>query len=51
MSAPASPSRGVSFFLVLLEAAEGGRASAGVRLCLTKFWGKTLFYVKFRVAV
>jgi hypothetical protein len=40
-----------SFFLVLLEAAEGEEHMKRVRLCLTGFWGKTLSYKKFRVAV
>ena len=31
-----TPSRGGSFFLVLLEAVEFGKALAGVRLCLTE---------------
>jgi hypothetical protein len=36
---------------VLLEAAEGEEHRQRVKLCLKRFWGKTLSYKKFKVAV
>ena len=47
-----APACGVSSFLsVLLEAAEGEECRWKARLCLTSFWGKTLSYKKFKIAV
>lgn len=42
----ARPSVGVSSLLsILLEAAEGEECRWRERLCLMRFWGKTLFYM------
>ena len=49
--AGSQPQQRCSFLSVHLEAEEGRRVSAGVRLCLMKFWGKTFSYEKFKVAV
>jgi hypothetical protein len=40
-----------SFLLVLLEAVEGEERRQKVRLCLMRYWGKTLSYKKFKVGI